>query len=489
MHLAGHRDIEADREKRAVALTSVLAALLLVALKLVVGISTNSLGILSEAAHSGLDFLAAVVTYFAVRVSGRPPDTDHPYGHGKVENLSALIETLLLLVTCGFIVSESVDRLFFHPKKVEATWAAFAVMAVSIVVDVSRSRMLRRAAEKHKSQALEADALHFSTDIWSSLVVLVGLLALAIAGLLPEGSAPAAWLERADSLAALAVSGIVVWVSVRLGREAVDVLLDGGSKDMAERIERVVGELAGVAAVRRTRLRQSGPAAFVDMILDIGRGIGFAEADRISREAERRVRELLPKADVVVHIRPASPDPRSLTDHVRQVAALQGVNVHDIELRDVAGDLHLDLHLEVPDTLSLKAAHDQASGLEEALLVEIGGIRSLATHIEPAPVETGSARSLIEGAEHVRRTVEAVASETPGAGDAHGIAALRSGAGLALTFHCRMQPDTPITEAHAASVAMEAALRARLPSLFRVTIHMEPFEPEGSDESKGFEPG
>jgi len=173
--MAADIDPHAQKEKREAALSSVVAALLLTGLKLAIGLLTGSLGILAEAAHSGLDLVAALVTFFAVRLSDRPPDEHHLYGYGKIENLSALIETLLLLITCVWIIYEAIQRLFFKSVEIEASIWAFAVMGISIVVDITRSRILYAAARKHKSQALEADALHFSTDIWSSSVVIVGL--------------------------------------------------------------------------------------------------------------------------------------------------------------------------------------------------------------------------------------------------------------------------------------------------------------------------
>ena len=206
----------ADREKHWVALSSVLAAIFLTGMKLVVGLMTGSLGILSEAAHSGLDLVAAVVTLFAVRISGRPADREHTYGHGKVENLSALFETVLLLVTCIWIIYEAIQRLFFKEVLVEASIWAFVIMGVSIVIDFSRSRALARVAKKYQSQALEADALHFSTDIWSSSVVIGGLLLVRGADWLGL-----AWLTKADALAAMGVAGIVVYISAQLGQRTI----------------------------------------------------------------------------------------------------------------------------------------------------------------------------------------------------------------------------------------------------------------------------
>ncbi|MDO9083480.1 MAG: cation diffusion facilitator family transporter, partial [Humidesulfovibrio sp.] len=276
---------QALKEKHSAALSSVFAALLLTGMKLAAGLYTGSLGILSEAAHSGLDLVAAGVTLFAVRLSSMPPDAKHPYGHGKVENLSALAETGLLLLTCVWIIYEAVDRLFFHPQAVDFSLWAVGVMVVSVAVDYSRSRMLMAVAKKHNSQALEADALHFSTDIWSSLVVLAGLGALALAEMLNPASALKPWLLRADSLAALAVSGIVLWVSWKLGCQAVDILLDAGKQEASDQIERAMASLPGVTGVRRVRVRQSGPASFVDMRLLIQPGLGAEEAHQIVRQA------------------------------------------------------------------------------------------------------------------------------------------------------------------------------------------------------------
>src|SRR5712692_1426662 len=208
-------------EKRAVAGNSVLAAFAITALKIVVGFTTGSLGILSEAAHSGLDLIAALVTFFSVRVSDKPADADHQYGHGKVENFSAFIETGLLLLTCIWIVYEAVRRLFFHHVEIEPSPAAFLVMFFSMGVDFWRSRALGRIADKYDSQALEADALHFSTDIWSSGVVALGLLLVLLGRAYGIG-----WLRDADPIAALFVAGVVVYVSWRLARRTIDALLD-----------------------------------------------------------------------------------------------------------------------------------------------------------------------------------------------------------------------------------------------------------------------
>ncbi len=231
-----------------------LAAVGLTAFKLIVGLLTNSLGILAEAAHSGLDLVAAAITYFAVRVSDKPPDTSHHFGHGKVENFSALFETLLLLATSGWIIYEAIDRLLFNPARVEASIWSFVVMATSIIIDINRSKMLYKAARKYNSQALEADALHFSTDIWFSSVVILGLIGVTLARFLPHLD----WMHAADSVAALVVAVIVIYVSGQLGWRTISALLDTAPKRMAEKIEQAAAGIKGVVDAHAVRIRPSG---------------------------------------------------------------------------------------------------------------------------------------------------------------------------------------------------------------------------------------
>ncbi|MBM4129427.1 cation transporter [bacterium] len=293
---------EARREKSAVALSSVFAAVALTALKGVVGVLTGSLGILAEAVHSALDLVAAFTTWVAVRAADRPADRNHPYGHGKIENLSALFETLLLLATVIWIVWESVQRLLNPGTHVEVTWWAFGVMGVSIAVDVSRSRRLDAAARKHRSQALEADALHFRTDIWSSCVVILGLGQVLLARAVPQLS----FLEHGDSMAALAVAAIVAMVSLRLGWRSLQALLDasprGGER---ETIEREVSALAGVIDAHDIRIRASGGTWFVDMHVTVGGDMTVRRSHDLTEQIEELVRRVLPGSDVTVHVEPA----------------------------------------------------------------------------------------------------------------------------------------------------------------------------------------
>ncbi len=295
-------DPQGQREKRSVALGSLVAAFGLTGMKVVVGIATNSLGILAEAAHSALDLVAAAVTYVAVRVSDKPADSDHLFGHGKVENVSALFETVLLLATSVWILHEGYLRLLVHSVEVDPSIWAFLVMGLSIGVDYSRSRMLYRAARKHNSQALEADALHFSTDIWSSAVVILGLL-----GVLVARSAPGlAWLGRADAVAAMVVALIVMFVCGELGWRSIKALLDTAPPGMAERVCREVEAVEGVLDCHRVRIRPSGPQYFIDFHVTMDGARTLVAAHALVEVVEERVRALVPGSDVTVHVDPVS---------------------------------------------------------------------------------------------------------------------------------------------------------------------------------------
>ena len=289
-----------DTEKRSAALNSLIAAVGLTTMKIVVGLLTGSLGILAEAAHSGLDLVAAVMTYVAVNISGRPADSTHHYGHGKVENLSALIETLLLFITCGWIMWEAVHRLFSHRTEFEVNFWSFAVMATSIVIDLSRSRMLSRTAKKYNSQALEADALHFRTDVWSSSVVILGLGCVKLGEWLPSLE----WLRSADAVSALGVSILVIWVSWQLGRRTIDALVDSAPAGMEERILTAVSAIPDVHDCHNIRARYSGALLFIDLHVMVDGRKTLFEAHALTETIESVIQQIAPHADVTVHPEP-----------------------------------------------------------------------------------------------------------------------------------------------------------------------------------------
>ena len=281
-----------EKKKKRVALVSVLAAILLTTFKIIVGILTGSIGILSEALHSALDMVAAAITYFAVSVSDKPADSDHNFGHGKVENLSAFIETLLLLVTCVWIIYEAIHRLVSGETMIEVTVWSYIVVITSIVVDFTRSRALKKVAIETNSQALEADALHFSTDIWSSAVVLVGLICASFG------------FFMADAIAALCVAVIVIYVSYKLGKRSIEVLLDKVPESTRIKIEEVMAKVSEITTYHDLKVRTSGADTFVELNIHVSPQITIEEAHRITDDIEMEIRSVIPRCEVHVHAEP-----------------------------------------------------------------------------------------------------------------------------------------------------------------------------------------
>ncbi len=462
----------AENEKRSAAFSSVVAAVLLTVLKLVVGLLTGSLGILSEAAHSGLDLVAALVTFFAVRVSDRPPDADHPYGHGKVENLSALIETLLLLVTCVWIIYEVIQRLFFKSVEVEASIWAFAVMATSIIVDYSRSRILYAAARKHNSQALEADALHFSTDIWSSLTVIGGLGLVRLS----EGlDSQWAWLAKADAVAAFVVALIVIHVSIQLGRRAIAVLLDTAPIGLAERIGTTATRVPGVRTLGPVRVRQSGASTFVDLTVGVDRSASLEQAHQVATSVEDHIIALTRDIDVIVHVDPVRPVGESLPQAVNAVAGRMGLQVHNIHAHEVQGDYFVNLDVEVSPKMTLEQAHDQVSRLEAALYAELPYVKEVNTHIEPLATSViPNAESQTNAMERLRAQVFDVIDQISQLRGCHNLHVWPGRHGYDVIVHCLAAPDLPIVEAHRIAEQLEQQLQAQVPGVDQVLIHIEP---------------
>ncbi|MFA5139280.1 MAG: cation diffusion facilitator family transporter [Elusimicrobiota bacterium] len=458
----------AGKEKRFVALTSVLAAVALTGMKLGVGLWTNSLGILSEAAHSSLDLVAAIVTLWAVSMSDRPADSEHTYGHGKFENLSALLETLLLLGTCVWIVREGVDRLFFHEPVVEVRVWSFVVVLTSIVVDFSRSRALKRVADKYGSQALEADALHFSTDIWSSCVVLLGLF-----GVLAAQRFGMPWLMKMDALAALCVAAIVIHVCWRLGKKSVSDLLDAVPPETPRSVSAAAAGVPGVEEVRKVRVRRSGPEFFADVTIAVAQGETVEETHAIADRAEDAVRAALPHADVVVHVEPGG-GPQDLPALARAAAARQRLGVHNLRIYDEGGKRSLEAHLDVPEGLRLEEAHNRASAFEDDIRRASPGLAEVVTHLEPSGETASTLRSEPTDGERVAAAVEEFLAARGCPGAARDVKTRLAEGELSVSLRFSLDASIDITSAHKLTEEFERWLRSRVPRLGRVVIHVEP---------------
>jgi cation diffusion facilitator family transporter len=461
-----------------VAGVSILWAILVTALKIVVGFGTQSLGILSEALHSSLDLTAAAITFFSVRVSDQPADSEHQYGHEKMENLSAFLQALLLLATCVWIVYEAVGRLLFRHVDIQPTIWAFLVMAFSMAVDWWRSRALMRVARKHQSQALEADALHFSSDVWSSLVVIFGLLVVWVGR---HYGAPD--LQVADPLAAMAVSGIVAGISVRLAKRTLDGLLDAAPPGMRSRLYDEVRAVEGVLGSDRVRIRHAGARYFVDANISVQRTATFEHVKAISDAVQARILRHLPGADVIIHTEPRASGNEDLFEKVKAVAARHAVNVHDLSALDTGAEsskdtvpgLHLELHVEVSDALTLRQAHDLVDRLEEEIRAEAPGLASINTHIEEAGahIERAAAQTA-ERADLMRQRLQEIAEANPLVVDCHemSIRVVRGRVFVACHFH--FNGDLPVARVHEVTAEVEAQFRREFPQIFRVIIHSEP---------------
>lgn len=455
-------------EKRAVAQTSVWAAVAITGLKIVVGITTGSLGILSEALHSGLDLVAALITLFSVRVSDKPADAEHQYGHAKFENFSAFLETGLLLLTCLWIVWEAGKRLFFHQVEIEATVWAFLVMFFSIAIDAWRSRKLQHIADKYDSQALHADALHFRTDIWSSSVVILGLVLVTLGEKLHLP-----WLMVADPLAALAVAGVVVTVSWRLARQTMDALLDSAPAGIRNQVISEVLRVPGVIEVDRVRIRRAGNHYFADLMVGFGRNLTFQRSEQMAAEVSATVNRILPNADVVVHSTALPLSGENVFDRIRAVASENNLGVHDISIQDLDGRLHVEQHLELNERLSLKEAHDFVTVLESEIREKVPEVSTILTHIESEPATIELARPLIEDP-GLEERLRSVAGEFPEIIDLHDFEFKRVSGKLYASCHCTMSDVLPLAQVHEVMTAVETRFKQVDPELFRVLIHPEP---------------
>lgn len=467
--------------KQSAARTSLFAAAAITLLKLITGMLTGSLGMLSEAAHSGIDMVASGVTLLAVRASDRPADEEHNYGHGKLENLSAAVEIVLMAGSCVWIAYEAVHRMR-HPAQLGLRFSVwpFVVLLCSMGVDLSRSTVLHRTAEQQRSDALEADAVHFRTDIWSAAAVFVGLAA-SYAG----ERFGLHQLDYADPIAALIVAGVILFVTWRLTRQTIDSLLDATPPEVREQMHRGlvadVKDIGDVLTIERLRVRRSGSNYFVDLTLGLPRNLTFQRSEQVTAAATEAVRSRLPGADVVISTIPKEALSESVFDRIRAVAGRSNLAIHDVSVRHLDGEdgerLHAEQHLEVPESMTLREAHDLTTELENNIRREVPEIGSLLTHIEsqPATIEPSAP---IPTAASLERSLRSVAHEFPEILDVHDILVTRAHGGAAygldIACHCTLADNLPMGRVHAVITDFEAAFRHDHPEVTRVLIHPEP---------------
>ncbi len=449
--------------KQSVALSSIFASAAMVVMKLTVGLLTGSLGILSEAAHSLLDLGSAGLTWFAVRIGDQPADERHPYGHAKFESVSALIGTGLLFVTAAWIVKEAVERLLSHGEPVRVTWYAVAVIVVSMLIDVGRSRALSRVAKATGSQALEADALHFTSDILSSGVVLAGL-----------GFVAMGW-TRADSIAALGVAGFVAHAGWELGRRTVEVLVDTAPEGIADRVRAAIGGEPGVAMVERVRARLAGATVFVEVVVKVGRTMPLEQVEALRLTLANRIRESIGGAQPLVIAEPLALDDESIAETVRVLALVRGLAVHNLSVATVEGHPHVSFDLEVDSTLTIAAAHARASQLEGALWGELGRELGIDIHIDPrrtqVPAGTAAGREQMEA---VKAALLRAVAANPLSRGIHHILVQQREDGLYASCHCLFPDQAAIGEVHDVTERIEHFLLRSVPGMARAVVHAEP---------------
>jgi cation diffusion facilitator family transporter len=451
-----------DKERAALGSIAVSAGLTLA--KTAVGLLTGSLAILSEAGHSLLDLSATVLTYFAVRISGKPADAEHQYGHGKIESVTALAETALLFLLTGVVIWEAVQRLSdAQPHAVEASIAAFAIIAASIVLDFFRARTLRRVAERTSSEALSADALHFSSDMWSSVAVLIGLAGVVVG------------YQWADAAAALVVAVFICIAGWRLGRRTIETLTDTAPIGVSERIAAIARRTPGIVGVDRVRARPGGAVLFVDLGVSVSRTLPLDRVSAIKERLTRAVRAEIPQAEVTITTEPRALDDETVRERVMAIASNRAIAIHHVAVQAISGRLSVSADLELDGTLPLVAAHDIASSLEEAVRDELGPDVEVETHIEPLPADLLAGHdAAAERIAEVREFLGSLAAGIPGLDEVHDVRVRDAAGGEIVNFHCRVDPALSVRAVHDLVDTVEHGLRQQFPTIQRVIGHAEP---------------
>jgi cation diffusion facilitator family transporter len=449
--------------QRRIALASVAAAVALIAIKLVAGVASGSLGLLSEAAHSGTDLAAALLTFFAVGVAVRPADRSHPYGHGKAEHLAALAEATILVVLSLVIAAAAIRRLAGEDATpLDVTWWALAAILVVIAIDVSRATVLLRAARRYQSAAFATSALHFGSDLAGSTAVLVGLLA-ARAGH-PE----------ADSIAALLVAALVFLAAGRLIRQNVDVLMDLDPAGAHEAVQRAIEELEPSVELRRLRMRRAAGRHFADVVIGVPSAEAVEQGHATANAVEEAVEAVVPGADVVVHVEPQAAE-AALRE--RAFAAALRVprvrEIHNIAVLQVGDRCELSLHLKLPGSLSLDDAHEIASQVEAAIAAELPEVAAVQTHLEPLAEEAAGRDADIEATDSERASVARIVSDLTG-GPPRELRLYRTTGGLVAYLTLAMEPNWALADAHAHASEIEEHIRREHPTITEVIVHTEP---------------
>jgi cation diffusion facilitator family transporter len=448
--------------KQRAAAASIFASTILAALKLAAGMASGSLALLSEGAHNTIDIGASALTLFAVREADKPADADHPFGHAKIEAVAALAETGLLAALSIGVAIQAIERIRGGNVTVDVSAFAIGVILFSIAVDLVRWRALSYAARATSSHALSADALHYSSDLVASVLVLLGL------------AATRAGYAHADALAAIGVAGFIAVAGYRLGRATIDALVDRAPEGLTDAIRGLVINTGSVAGIEAIRLRPSGPKIVGDVVVSVSRTLPLERVATVKADLQTRIARRWPEAELTITANPLKLDDETILERVLVIAARRGLPVHHVTIQDIEGRKTVALDLEVDGAMTLGDAHRLASELEDAIAGEIGEGVEVETHIEPAEPE---AQGQLAEPDLVRRIKASLAASAAAQGrlrDIHNVRVRETPGGVVVLFHCRVDAETPVETVHDAVDALERSVRKAFPEARRVVGHAEP---------------
>jgi cation diffusion facilitator family transporter len=450
--------------KAKAAFGSLMVAIFLTAIKLIAGVLTNSLAIISEALHSGIDLIAAAMTLFAVSKSDLPPDSGHLYGHYKLENVSSFVETLLLYITAIWILYEALDRLLFGGAVVEMSIWGVAIMLLSIVLNFSRARVLYRTAKKYKSQALEADAVHFMADFITSVVVIIGIV-LAYFG-----------LTEFDSIAAVGVAIIIAIIGFRIGKKSLASLMDAAPAGLERLISEEVRKIEGVGKIDRIRVRESGHRVFVDISAFIDQAFPFEVAHGITETISDRIQAVVPDSDILVHAEPFLPQRSSLLDKIRFEASSfpEIKNIHNIKVLEINNKLYVEFHAELEGNLPLTKAHEVMTNLESRIASLDRNVCTVSSHLEPIDNKPNGNESSPSIDARIAEGIESILKSHPEVHSFEIQNTIKIDGKYAVALRCLFTPTINVHDCHALASKIEQTIKLKLPEVASVTIHQEP---------------
>jgi cation diffusion facilitator family transporter len=454
--------------KQRAAAASICASTILAVLKLAAGFASGSLALLSEGAHNALDIGASALTLFAVREADKPADADHPFGHAKFEAVAALAETGFLAALAIAVAIQAIGRIRSGDAAVDVNAFAIGAILFSIAVDLARWRALTHVARATSSHALAADALHYSSDLVSSVLVLIGL------------AATRAGYPHADALAAIGVAGFIAAAGYRLGRATIDALVDRAPEGLTEAVRSLVIATNGVAGIEAIRLRPTGPRIVGDVIVSVSRTLPLERVAAIKADAQARIARRWPEAELTLTANPLKLDDETILERVLVIAARRGLPVHHVTIQEIEGRKSVALDLEVERAMSLGDAHALASELEDAIAAEIGDGVEVETHIEPAEPEASGQLAEPGLAHRIEASLAEAAAAQGRLRDIHNVRVRETPGGVIVLFHCRVDPATPVETVHDAVDALERTVRRAFPEARRVVGHAEP----ASDEAR-----